>query len=145
VASEEQSTDTPLLEKVQQATKEAEAAAILSALHSTHWNRKQAADLLRLEYKALLYKMKRLAIDKGTPLLSKEAVAAQEPQQPTPILESVNQARKEAETDAILVALDSSRWNRKQAATVLGVDYKALLYKMKKLGIGARPPVVRAS
>jgi len=32
-------------------------------------------------------------------------------------------------------ALYSTPWNRKRAATLLGIDYKALLYKMKKLGI----------
>jgi hypothetical protein len=31
--------------------------------------------------------------------------------------------------------LNSTRWNRKQAATLLKIDYKALLYKMKKLGL----------
>jgi len=52
------------------------------------------------------------------------------------ILERVDQARKEAESEAILAALNAALWNRKQAAAALGVDYKALLYKMKKLGIG---------
>jgi len=33
--------------------------------------------------------------------------------------------------------LKSTRWNRRQAADVLKIDYKALLYKMKKLNIGA--------
>jgi DNA-binding NtrC family response regulator len=53
----------------------------------------------------------------------------------TPILKQVNKAKEQAETDAILVALNSTRWNRKQAAQVLNIDYKALLYKMKKLSI----------
>lgn len=44
--------------------------------------------------------------------------------------------RREAERDAILQALASTLWNRKRAATLLKIDYKALLYKMKKLGIG---------
>ena len=39
------------------------------------------------------------------------------------------------ETDVITKALYSTQWNRKRAAALLGVDYKALLYKMKKLGI----------
>jgi two-component system response regulator AtoC len=53
----------------------------------------------------------------------------------TPILEQVTKAKQQAETEAILAALNSSRWNRKQAAALLKSDYKALLYKMKKLGI----------
>jgi two-component system, NtrC family, response regulator AtoC len=52
-----------------------------------------------------------------------------------PILEQVTMARQQAEIDAILSALDRTRWNRKQAASILKIDYKSLLYKMKKLGI----------
>ena len=58
---------------------------------------------------------------------------------PVSILEKVDSARKAAEAEAILSALNSTLWNRKQAAVLLNIDYKALLYKMKKLGIGARP------
>ncbi len=51
------------------------------------------------------------------------------------ILAQVTKAKQEAETVAIIAALENTRWNRKQAATLLRIDYKALLYKMKKLGI----------
>ena len=47
----------------------------------------------------------------------------------------LDQARKAAESEVIMKALYSTQWNRKRAASLLGVDYKALLYKMKKLGI----------
>lgn len=57
----------------------------------------------------------------------------------TPILEQVTKAKYQAETEAILAALNATRWNRKQAAVVLKIDYKALLYKMKKLGIDEKP------
>ncbi|MBV8070675.1 MAG: hypothetical protein JO270_12265 [Acidobacteriaceae bacterium] len=53
-------------------------------------------------------------------------------------LSQVDQARRAAESKAILDALNSSLWNRKRAAMLLNVDYKALLYKMKKLGIGEK-------
>jgi two-component system response regulator AtoC len=53
----------------------------------------------------------------------------------TPILEQVTKAKQQAETEAILAALSSTHWNRKQAAALLKIDYKALLYKMKKLGV----------
>ena len=48
-------------------------------------------------------------------------------------LERVTEASEEgrARSDSG-AALNRTRWNRKQAARVLGVDYKALLYKMKK-------------
>ena len=54
------------------------------------------------------------------------------------ILRKVDEARKQAETEAILEALNATLWNRKQAAVLLNVDYKALLYKMKKFGIGSK-------
>jgi two-component system response regulator AtoC len=54
------------------------------------------------------------------------------------ILEQVTKAKNEAETAAIIAALDSTHWNRKQAAKLLKLEYKALLYKMKKLGIADR-------
>jgi two-component system response regulator AtoC len=59
--------------------------------------------------------------------------------EPASILEQVTQAKLQAETDAILAALNSTRWNRKRAAQLLNIDYKALLYKMKKLGIDDKP------
>jgi DNA-binding NtrC family response regulator len=61
------------------------------------------------------------------------------------ILAEVDQNRKKAEIDAILSALNATLWNRKQAAKLLKVDYKALLYKMKKLGIGEKVPDAAAS
>jgi len=57
----------------------------------------------------------------------------------TTILEQVTMAKQQAETDAILTALNATRWNRKRAARMLNIDYKALLYKMKKLGIDDAP------
>jgi two-component system response regulator AtoC len=54
---------------------------------------------------------------------------------PAPILQQVTRARDQAETEAIMAVLASTHWNRKKAAILLKIDYKALLYKMKKLGI----------
>jgi len=50
-------------------------------------------------------------------------------------LGNLDQARHTVETELIMKALYSTQWNRKRAASLLGVDYKALLYKMKKLRI----------
>jgi two-component system response regulator AtoC len=44
---------------------EAEAAAITQALEQTNWNRKQAAVLLKISYKALLYKIRQYGIADG--------------------------------------------------------------------------------
>jgi transcriptional regulator with PAS, ATPase and Fis domain len=43
-------------------------------------------------------------------------------------------AAREAERVLILRALEHTRWNRKTTADVLGISYKALLYKMKEHG-----------
>ncbi len=74
------------------------------------------------------------------PVFVERRVARQNPprSQPTAavsIIEHASRAQQEAETVAIRSALQSTRWNRKQAAALLNLDYKALLYKMKKLGI----------
>jgi len=58
-----------------------------------------------------------------------------EPPAAISILERVTKAKERAETEAILEVLNSTRWNRKEAAVLLNIDYKALLYKMKKLSI----------
>ena len=44
-------------------------------------------------------------------------------------------AKDEAEAEAIRHALDQTNWNRKQAATLLQISYKALLYKIRQYGI----------
>jgi two-component system, NtrC family, response regulator AtoC len=64
-----------------------------------------------------------------------ESLGVPQETEASPILEQVTKAKHRAETDAILTALQSTRWNRKQAAALLEIDYKALLYKMKKLGV----------
>jgi two-component system response regulator AtoC len=78
----------------------------------------------------------------GTPKSMTRPVPAGPRDISSPILERVSKARYQAEADAILAALNSTRWNRKQAAALLKIDYKALLYKMKKLG--ADDPAVTA-
>jgi two-component system response regulator AtoC len=44
-------------------------------------------------------------------------------------------ASMKAEKDAILDALERSKWNRRRAADALAISYKAFLYKMKQAGI----------
>ena len=44
-------------------------------------------------------------------------------------------AKDEAEAEAIAKALDETNWNRKQAAVLLKISYKALLYKIRQYGI----------
>ncbi len=44
-------------------------------------------------------------------------------------------ASREAERELILKALTRTRWNRKRAAQDLQISYKALLYKLKQIGL----------
>src|SRR5246127_3780384 len=44
-------------------------------------------------------------------------------------------AKDEAEATAITQALEQTNWNRKQAAALLKISYKALLYKIRQYGI----------
>ena len=56
-----------------------------------------------------------------------------------PSLKEVHQeALKKAECETILKALEMTNWNRKRAADILNISYKALLYKIKESGLGKR-------
>jgi two-component system response regulator AtoC len=64
------------------------------------------------------------------------AVPALDPRPASPVeklsLKQVSRdAAREAETRLILSTLEQTRWNRKQTAHLLGISYKALLYKIK--------------
>jgi two-component system response regulator AtoC len=78
------------------------------------------------------------AANSGSPRLN--GGSEKEPSAPEPldssILKGVDTAHRAAEAEVIIAALNAALWNRKQAATLLKIEYKALLYKMKKLGIG---------
>jgi two-component system response regulator AtoC len=52
--------------------------------------------------------------------------------------EAHHEAVVKAEADVIRRALELTNWNRKKAATILNISYKALLYKIKTLGIDNR-------
>jgi two-component system response regulator AtoC len=57
-----------------------------------------------------------------------------------PAFEKVNETKAQIEAEVIRAALDLMHWNRKKAAERLMMDYKALLYKMKKLEITPQKP-----
>ncbi len=51
-------------------------------------------------------------------------------------LKSLSRSAKDgAEAEAIAKALEETNWNRKQAAALLQISYKALLYKIRQYGI----------
>ncbi|WP_263360077.1 sigma-54 interaction domain-containing protein [Acidicapsa ligni] len=50
-------------------------------------------------------------------------------------LDRLAEASRTAEIELLLTALKASRWNRRQAAESLQIEYKAFLYKLQKYGI----------
>jgi len=55
--------------------------------------------------------------------------------------EAARAASRQAERAMILNQLERTHWNRKRAARELQISYKALLYKLKQLGLeGSDPP-----
>ncbi len=52
-----------------------------------------------------------------------------------PLKEVKKKAVQEAERKLIRVVLQETGWNRKRAAQILQISYKALLYKIKELGL----------
>ena len=50
-------------------------------------------------------------------------------------LDRLAEASRSAETELLLDALEACRWNRRQAAASLQIEYKAFLYKLQKYGI----------
>jgi len=123
-------------------------ADLKQAMMSHHWpgNVRELENFVRKF--VILRDADLLARELRTKIARRSMVSAAMPEVPSgsgnqvaerPILELVTQAKQQAETEAILATLNSTRWNRKQAAMLLKIDYKALLYKMKKLGIEDRP------
>ena len=51
--------------------------------------------------------------------------------------EHVNGLKRKAEKDAILQALNRTNWNRKEAARLLNISYKSLLYRIKVLHLAS--------
>ena len=47
----------------------------------------------------------------------------------------VRDIKSEAEAEVIARALEQTNWSRKEAARVLDISYKALLYKVRQYGI----------
>jgi two-component system response regulator AtoC len=58
--------------------------------------------------------------------------AASEPPSPCSLKDIARQAAREAERELIARMLQYTHWNRREAAELLGISYKALLYKIKE-------------
>jgi DNA-binding NtrC family response regulator len=68
--------------------------------------------------------------------VAKAAVATPTPHDNSRVsFDRFTEASRSAESKLLLETLESVRWNRRQAAEQLNIDYKALLYKLQKHGI----------
>jgi two-component system response regulator AtoC len=73
-----------------------------------------------------------------TPVAAEPAarpVAARKGSNGRSLKESAREASRKVEREMILNTLERTRWNRKRSALELQISYKALLYKMKLLGL----------
>jgi DNA-binding NtrC family response regulator len=52
------SNAVPLRERVRQAARQIESEIIIEALEQHRWNRRRAAEALKISYRSLMYKMK---------------------------------------------------------------------------------------
>ena len=75
----------------------------------------------------------------GTPAEPHPAPAGHPPMPPAPepapsgsLKEIARHAARGAERELIARTLEHTRWNRREAAEILGISYKALLYKIKE-------------
>jgi DNA-binding NtrC family response regulator len=57
------------------------------------------------------------------------------PGQPGNLKSLVRKLKDNAEAEAIAQALEQANWNRKEAARMLSISYKALLYKIRQFGL----------
>jgi two-component system response regulator AtoC len=57
---------------------------------------------------------------------------APEPPTPCSLKDIARHAARAAERHLIARTLQYTRWNRREAAEILGISYKALLYKIKE-------------
>jgi two-component system response regulator AtoC len=85
----------------------------------------QDAELLAIEFKNSPVPARRKRSTDGI---------AEVPRIPTSF-RHMEEASRSAEAKLLLETLESARWNRRQAALRLNLDYKALLYKLQKYGI----------
>jgi DNA-binding NtrC family response regulator len=77
-------------------------------------------------------------LDPQNSLMPAQAQVPRRPGEPPDLKSLVRGLKDEAEMQAISDALEQTQWNRKEAARLLNISYKALLYKIRQYGIDPR-------
>jgi len=73
--------------------------------------------------------------DEGVGLAAIEPSLANLPNHGYSLKQAARAASRQAERELILKVLGHTKWNRKRAAQELQISYKALLYKLKQIGV----------
>ena len=116
---------------------------IMKAFSEYHWlgNVRELENMIQ---RLVVLGNEKAIIEELTPVTKKESIPEKkEKTVPAkkiwPSLKEVNrEAIKNAESEIILKALEMTNWNRKKAAHILNISYKALLYKIKETGLDKR-------
>jgi two-component system response regulator AtoC len=58
-----------------------------------------------------------------------------------PLKRIAQQVTRRMEHDVILKVLQANQWNRRKAAEILKISYRALLYKVRQAGLPAKRPL----
>jgi len=112
---------------------------IMKAFLQYHWlgNVRELENVIQ---RIIVLGNEKVILDELTSSINKESVQIQEgfhPPRKWPSLKEVHrEATAKAEAEIIRKALEMTNWNRKKAAGLLNISYKALLYKIKECGIG---------
>ncbi len=130
-----------LRECKEEAIRKAEYAAIHKALEMTNGKRKKAVEMLNISYKAFLYKIKGTGLDKR--FREEDTILKNLPgkslfpggpaeKEAFDLKDLRKRVVEEAEKEIIRNALLETHWNRRRAARLLRVSYRALVYKIQK-------------
>lgn len=100
--------------------------------------------------------MRRFLVYQSTPMLIEELTQTVANSAPKPVLSATGNYRvvesggsgssinrlveqtRQAEAKLLIEALEATRWNRRQAAARLNLEYRAFLYKLQKFGIAEK-------
>ena len=114
---------------------------ILNAFRQHHWlgNVRELENVIQ---RLVVLGNEKAIIEDLTPVPKKDFIPEKKivpPRKAWPSLREVHQeATKRAESEIILKALEMTNWNRKKAADILSISYKALLYKIRECGVERR-------
>jgi two-component system, NtrC family, response regulator AtoC len=125
------------------------SSSLMRVLLAYHWpgNVRQLENLMK-RY-VILGTEACISTDLSGPVPSTFAPLDIPEQGPVPLKKIARQAMLQLEREIILKVLQANHWNRRRAAEIMNISYRALLYKIKDTGLSPNrsnnPPSQRAS